>query len=106
MIPHERSLVERLADAPFALVGINTDNDREEYLRLAEELGVSWRSSWQGSTSGPLARGRGVQVYPTLMLIDHKGVLREFWEGSPGERVLDERIDALVAEARRQARDV
>ena len=30
MYPHERSLVKRLADQPFALVGINSDKDREK----------------------------------------------------------------------------
>jgi hypothetical protein len=30
MYPHERSLVKRLEGKPFALIGVNSDRDREE----------------------------------------------------------------------------
>ena len=30
MYPHERSLVERLKDKPFALIGVNSDTDKDE----------------------------------------------------------------------------
>ena len=69
MIPHEKELVERLKDEPFALVGINTDNDKEEYFAQAEEFGVNWRSSWQGGLDGPIPTKWGVNGYPTLFLI-------------------------------------
>ena len=75
MIPHEKALVERLKDKPFALVGINTDSDKDRYLQQADELGVTWRSSWQGSPRGPIPTQWGVLGYPTLYLIDHDGVI-------------------------------
>jgi len=105
MIPHERELVERLKDEPFALLGINTDRDKEEYFRKAEEMGVTWRSSWQGSTSGPIPTQWGITGYPTLFLIDHEGVIVEN-RGAflRNEEWLDAKIDELVAEAKRDAR--
>ncbi len=30
MYPHERSLVKRLEDKPFVLIGVNSDSDRAE----------------------------------------------------------------------------
>src|SRR5678815_4513221 len=99
MIPHERSLVKRLADRPFALIGINTDTEKELYFAKAKEMEVTWRSSWQGSTSGPICTQYRVQGYPTLYLIDHKGVIRQKWVGGPEESVLDKAIDELLAEA-------
>ena len=100
MIPHERSLVERLSDAPFALVGINTDSDKDDYRRQAEDMGVTWRSSWQGSTGGPIPTEWGVQGYPTLYLLDHEGRIAEIWTGNPGDAAIDEAVDRLVAAAR------
>ena len=99
MFPHERSLVERLSDAPFALVGINTDSDKDEYRREAEENGITWRSSWQGSTSGPIPTQWGVQGYPSLYLIDHEGRIDKIWLGNPGEEAIDSAVDALVERA-------
>jgi len=34
-----------------------------------------------------------------LVLIDHRGVIREKWAGSPGAAKLDEAIKALVKKA-------
>ena len=100
MIPHERSLVERMKNEPFALIGINTDKSKDDYRKQAKDLGVTWRSSWQGSTSGELPTKWGVQGFPTLYLIDAKGVIRKSWLGGPEEKELDEQVDLLVKEAK------
>jgi len=99
MIPHERSLVKRLAGRPFALLGINTDEKKEEYFKKAKEMEVTWRSSWQGSTKGPICTQYRVEGFPTLFLLDHKGVIRSKWPGAPEGSELDRAVDALVAEA-------
>lgn len=75
MIPHERSLVTKLADKPFALIGVNTD-PRDRYDAEVEEMGVTWRSFMEGSTSGPIATKWNVSGYPTIYIIDSKGVIR------------------------------
>jgi hypothetical protein len=36
-------------------------------------------------------------------VIDHKGVIRHKWLGSPGNEKLDEAIETLVAEAENEA---
>lgn len=95
MIPHEKTLVERLKNKPFALLGVNTDKDKAEYRKLAQEHGVSWRSAWEGSTSGPWPTAWGISSYPTIFVVDHKGVIR--FEGLRGEK-LDAAVDQLLAE--------
>ena len=102
MIPHERSLVKKLADEPFALVGVNTDRDKDEYRKQAEEMEVTWRSAWQGSTNGPISRRYAVQGYPTVYLIDAEGKIRKTWIGSPDEDDLEQWIGDLIAEAKRE----
>jgi hypothetical protein len=37
------------------------------------------------------------------LLVDHKGVIRNKWVGSPGDQVMDQAIDALVKEAQSAA---
>ena len=99
MIPHERSLVKRLAGRPFALLGINTDEKKEEYFAKAKEMEVTWRSAWEGSTGGAICKQYRVEGFPTLLLLDHKGVIRQKWVGGPEEGELDKAVDELVAEA-------
>ena len=44
MYPHERSLVKRLKDKPFALIGINSDADKEKLRPRMVEENITWRS--------------------------------------------------------------
>jgi len=97
MIPHERSLVERLKDKPFALVGVNSDPDKAYYREQAKKMGVTWRSFWNGprGTNGPLAVKWGLAGWPTIYILDHKGVIR--FIGARGE-AMDKAVDQLLAE--------
>ena len=100
MYPHERSLVKRLEGKPFALVGVNSDRDKAELKKAMAKENITWRSFWNGgSTAGPISTRWAIQGWPTLYLIDHKGVIRKKWVGSPGEEVMNKEIDKLVKEA-------
>jgi len=37
-------------------------------------------------------------VTPTFYVIDHKGVIRHKWSGSPGGPAIDQAVDALMKE--------
>ena len=100
MIPHERSLVEKLEKRPFALLGVNSDKTRENLREMSAKEGVTWRSWFDGgSTNGPIATAWNVSGWPTIYVIDHKGVIRH--KGLRGEP-LEAAIDALVAEAEKE----
>jgi hypothetical protein len=101
MYPHERSLVKTLADKPFALIGVNSDTDLDELKKTMKEENISWRSFTNGpdGTGGPISKAWNVRSWPSLFIIDHKGVLRHKYVGSPGDKVLDAAIEKLVEEA-------
>ena len=101
MYPHERSLVKKLADEPFVILGVNSDKDRELLKTTVVEQEITWRSFWNGgSTRGPISTQWNVGGWPTLYLIDAEGVIREKWVGSPSTEVLDQSIDRLIAKAK------
>jgi hypothetical protein len=96
MYPHERSLVKRLEGKPFALLGVNSDRSRDELKKVIEKEKITWRSWWDGgSTSGPIATAWGVRGWPTIYVLDHKGVIR--FEGVRGKE-MDEAVDQLLKE--------
>ncbi len=78
MYPHERSLVKELKDKPFALIGVNSDADKEKLRPRMKEENITWRSFWNGleGTSGPISAEWNVTGWPTLYVIDHNGVIR------------------------------
>ncbi len=96
MYPHERSLVKRLQGKPFALLGINSDKNLNELHAAMIREQITWRSWWDGgSTGGPIATLFGVRSWPTIYVIDHKGVIR--YKNVRGE-ALDEAVDTLLEE--------
>ena len=100
MIPHERSLVEKWKDEPFALIGINSDKDRDALRDRMKKEDVTWRSFWNGpkGTRGPISTAWNVHGWPTLYYLDHRGVIRykDVRDEAEMERVLGE----MIAEAK------
>lgn len=96
MYPHERSLVKRLEDAPFVLLGINSDRSPAE-LRAAEEReSINWKSFFDGgSTEGPIATQWGVRGWPTIYVLDGEGVIR--FRNVRGE-AMDAAVETLLNE--------
>ena len=95
MLPHEKALVERLKDKPFALIGINSDGDAAAVRKLLAEQGITWRNAIDVSTEGPWARAWTVSGWPTIYVLDHKGVIR-FRDVRDEE--LETAVNALLAE--------
>ncbi len=106
MYPHERSLVKNLAGKPFAIIGVNSDPDLEKLKPVLKDENISWRSFTNGpkGTGGPISSDWMVRGWPTLYVIDHKGVIRHKYLGSPGDKVLDTAIEKLVEEAEKEAK--
>ena len=94
--PHERSLVKKMEGKPFALIGVNSDPDRETLRMLQADEKVTWRSFWNGpkGTGGPISQAWKVRSWPTIYVMDDKGVIR--YKELP-EKKLDDAVDELMA---------
>ena len=113
MYPHERSLVKAMENKPFVLIGINSDPSKDVLKKVIADEKMTWRSFWDGgNTSGPIATKWNVHGWPTLYLLDGKGVIRykgDYLQGrtsrqdKSGRReihLLDEAVDELLKEAK------
>ncbi len=96
MYPHERSLVDRMRGEPFAIVGVNSDQDRDALEKTVVEEKITWRSFWNGGgTSGPISSKWNVSGWPTIYVLDADGRIR--FKNVRGEK-MDEAVDQLLAE--------
>lgn len=96
MFPHERQLVEKYADRPFVLLGVN-DDDLQTLREVEGSKQVTWRS-WTDGHGGPIATKWRSDGVPQLYLIDHAGTIRRKWSGYQGSEI-DESIEDLVQKA-------
>ncbi len=96
MYPHERSLVKRLEGKPFALIGVNSDNNKDQLKEVLKKEKITWRSFWNGgSTNGPISREWRVRGWPTIYVLDANGVIR--YRDVRGE-AMDRAVDELLKE--------
>lgn len=101
MYPHERSLVQRHAGRPFVFLAVNSDADRNEVKQIMAQQGLSCRCLWDGGgPAGPIASRYGVQQWPTVYVIDGKGVIRYAQVHGPE---LDQAVESLLQELERRS---
>ena len=101
MVPHERSLVEKLQGRPFALLGVNIDPSKEDLKEAQKAHNITWRSFWDGPKR--IKSKFKVRGFPTLFLLDHRGIIRQIYEGRPDDVDLERDIMQLINEAEESA---
>lgn len=93
MIPHERAMVEKLKGKNFALISISGDDKKETLTSFLEKENMPW-THWFAERKGIL-KDWSVKYYPTMYIIDHKGVIRA--KDLRGE-ALEKKVEELLAE--------
>jgi peroxiredoxin len=97
MYAQQHSLVERLKDRPFAVVGVNCDDDKERAKHVMDRARFNWRNWWDGDKSAGerITKAWQVDGFPTIYVLDAKGIIR--YKDKRGEE-LEEAVDKLLAE--------
>ena len=106
-VPAHRSLVKKLQRRPFALLGINSDKDKEKLRQRIKDETINWRSWWDGGGDhGPIAGLYSIPGWPTMYILDHRGIIRYKFLGPPPDDEdlnIDKVIDELTTAATREA---
>jgi hypothetical protein len=103
MYGHEKQLLLKLADKPFAILGVNSDKTRAKAQQVLGEKQHMTRTWWDGgNTSGPIASAWNVRSWPTIYILDHTGVIR--FKGARGA-AMDTAVEQLLRELDADAGD-
>jgi thiol-disulfide isomerase/thioredoxin len=95
MVPWERSLMKRLEDKPFVLLGFNGDDEVTTAKRVAQRECMNWRSWWDRGRHATIIRRWNVVGWPTTYVLDTRGVIRY---KNLRDQELDEAINTLIKE--------
>ena len=98
-VPNEKALAERLKDRPFAILGINSDADRDALKAAVVTKGITWPSWFDGGrTGGPIATRWDIHGWPTTIVLDKSGIIRFRNPDSHGWKGLEDAVDLLLEE--------
>jgi hypothetical protein len=81
------------------LLGVNTDADAQALKHIQQERHITWRSFVDGPPRGPIVNAWSIRAFPTIELIDAKGMVRLSFDGLPSDEELDGGIQQLLKEA-------
>lgn len=96
MIPHERELVEKMKEKPFAFISVSADDAKEDLEKFIKDEPMPWTHWWDGSEA-KLLKDWNIRFFPTIYVIDAKGVIR--YKNIRGAE-LDKAVEKLVAETK------
>jgi thiol-disulfide isomerase/thioredoxin len=99
MIPHEREMVKKHKDAPFALISVSGDAEKDTLKKFLETTDMPWVHWWDGA-EGKIIKGWNINAFPTIYVLDTEGVIRYKFVGADKNKQLDEAVDKLLAEAK------
>lgn len=91
MIPHEREMVERLKGQPFVLISLSADAKKETLTKFLEKEPMPWVHWWNGGQTGGALEKYRVSFFPTIYVLDTKGVIRyKHLRGAALEKAVEE----------------
>jgi uncharacterized protein (TIGR03067 family) len=98
MVPHEKSLVDRLRNKPFELIGVNGDIEPERLKQGIQKYNITWRSFQnKAGNAQAISKKWNIGGWPTLYLIDQQGIIRNRWTDTVPPEELNREVDALIA---------
>lgn len=76
-MPILNAVYEKLHDSGLEIIGVNLDDDKEDFSNCVKTQGIRWPqyfdgNGWNNEVSFPL----GISSLPELWFIDKKGILR------------------------------
>lgn len=107
MYPHQREIARRLKEKPFALLSVMTDENADAIRKEIANGDITWPCWWKrGRTQGAIPTAWNVHTYPTVYILDPKGVIRLKFSGhlaTPSgaegpQPPIDEFLDRLLRE--------
>lgn len=95
-VPHERKLMDTYVRRPFTVVGVNSGDSQIKAATTIKNQKMTWPSFLDGA-EGPIVERWNVSAFPTVYVLDAKGVIRVKYDLDPND--FDKTIAKLVKEA-------
>ncbi|HEY9715419.1 MAG TPA: redoxin domain-containing protein [Chroococcales cyanobacterium] len=85
--------MKEMESKPFTMLGVDSDSP-EKLKSIIANGTVTWKCFSDGDPPGPIARAWNVHAWPSIYVIDKKGIIRMKGHGQDPKPLLDK----LVAE--------
>lgn len=87
---------------PFALLSVNTDEDRTVLQKSIKDGEITWRCWWDRGPQGPIRTNWNIARFPTVYVLDATATIRFKNRHGPS---LDGAVKTLLNELEKRATD-
>jgi peroxiredoxin len=99
-LPKERELAERMKERPFTFLGVDCEEEKESARKVIQRERITWPNWFDGAPhSGVISQRYHVSGFPTIYVIDAKGVIRLAKASFANPVAMEELVEKLVKEA-------
>ena len=105
LYPQNRAVVEQLKGRPFAFLGVSSDATLATLKNTIAAGDITWRCWWDGGTEGPIQRRWNIRQWPSIIILDHRGVIRYKGDVYSDKKKQLQAIEWLLKEAASGAKD-
>lgn len=93
-IPHVKAMYDKYHPSGFEIIGVSFDSDKQSLIDLVQQEKMAWPQYFEGRSKNRLGDQFGIQHYPSMWLVDKKGVIRYISAGAN----MEEKIKTLMKE--------
>ena len=94
LIPHERELANLYKGRPFAILGVSQDYTADALREFLAQNKLPWPNIYDDSRD--FAKAWGIEVLPSFIVIDEKGIVRDRWRGGSSMHEIEKLVEKLV----------
>lgn len=98
MVRDETEIFNQLPAEKFAIVGVNGDEDIVVANAAVKKHQMRWRSFCNSQADGRKLSEEWNAFFPTVYLIDHRGMILKRWVGAPSRKVIESAVRRALSE--------
>ena len=85
---------------PFTVLGVDNDDEQADLAQLVKDGTVTWRFWFtHGTVAEPTFVRWNIAGVPSVVVLDHRGIIRVRYAGTPGLETLEKVVNELAKEA-------
>lgn len=93
-IPHVKAMYDKWHAKGFEIIGVSFDSNKQALIDLVQQEKMPWPQYFEGRKKNALGDQFGIQHYPSMWMVDKKGIIRYISAGAD----MEEKIQTLLKE--------
>jgi thiol-disulfide isomerase/thioredoxin len=98
-VPEIKELLKKYSSGQLVVLSVSADDKKENWSAYVAQHGMGWLQSWDKDNDSSVLKAFGVHSFPTYVLMDGEGIVRERINGLDNHQTLTGRMREALNKA-------